>query len=50
MNADWNEQALKRALRYSQNLSLSDERVANQLSYEGFTSEQIEYALTRLPD
>ena len=50
VNADWNEQALKKALRYSQNLSLSDERVANQLSYEGFTSEQIEYALTRLPD
>jgi len=50
VNADWNEQALKKALRYSQNLSLSDERVRNQLSYEGFTSEQIEYALTRLPD
>ena len=50
VDADWNEQALKKAIRYSQNLSLSDERVANQLSYEGFTSEQIEYALARLPD
>lgn len=50
VDADWNEQALKKAIRYSQNLSLSDERVASQLSFEGFTSEQIEYALARLPD
>jgi hypothetical protein len=50
VDADWNEQAFKKAIRYSQNLSLSDERVASQLSFEGFTSEQIEYALSRLPD
>ena len=41
---DWNEQAVKKAQSYLKFMSYSRDELIGQLEFEGFTSEQAEYA------
>lgn len=43
--ADWREQAVKCAKHYLDVIPMSRDQLKNQLEYEKFTAEQIEYAL-----
>ena len=55
INADWNENALKCAKEYEKTEHLSRADVQDQLSGsvddggEGFTPEQVQYAMDHLP-
>ena len=56
LNADWNENALKCARNYLKEEHLSRSDVQEQLSSsiddggEGFTSDQVQYAMSHLND
>ena len=43
--ADWNAEALESANSYLELMAMSRQELYEQLAYEGFTAEQINYAL-----
>jgi hypothetical protein len=45
LNADWNEQAAKKAKSYLEFQSFSRSGLIDQLLFEGFTPEQAEYGV-----
>ncbi len=45
---DWQEQAVEKAQSYIDSLDLSGQELYDQLEYEQFTPEQIEYALNQV--
>ena len=45
-NADWNEQAVKKAKEYLDVMSFSKDGLIKQLEFDGFTTEQAEYGVT----
>ena len=46
-NADWNEQAAKKAKEYLEYSSFSRSGLIDQLVYEGFTQSQAEYGVSK---
>ena len=46
LNADWNQQAAKKAAEYLDLSSFSRAGLIEQLAYEGFTQAQAEYGVS----
>ena len=53
LNANWNENALKKAKSYQQDMAMSENDIREQLTSsagEKFTAEQADYAVQHLHD
>lgn len=50
VKADWNANALEKAKSYQKTMSMSPEAIRSQLtsSFEGFTEEEADYAVSHL--
>ena len=49
ISADWNDNALRKAIDYLDFTSFSDQGLYDQLIYEGFSADQAQYAINNLP-
>lgn len=48
LSIDWNEQCAKKAQQYLDYTAFSRDGLYNQLAYEGFSDEQIQYGLSKV--